>query len=104
MSDDLLTLARRLDQIVADLPGVSIVFASDPAVIRTAKQLTAGSQTPPLISVAASDSGVDIAASVGVTGTDLAPVTASIIAAAIRAELPEGLEATVSVRISRISD
>jgi hypothetical protein len=104
VSDANLELARRLDLTVREVPGVTTVFATDAAVVRTARQLASGADAVPLVSVTTSDDGLAIVASIGVTGAELAPVTASIVAAAIRAELPVGLDATVSVRISRIAD
>jgi hypothetical protein len=103
MTDDLLLLASRLDAAVRQVPGVTTVFAADAALVRTARQLTVGTEPLPLVSVAASDDGVAVIASVGVTGGELAPVTAAIVAAAIRSVLPIGVDATVAVRVSRIA-
>ncbi len=102
MSDDLQELARRLDNLVRGVPGVLTLFAADPVLLRSAKQVTARDETLPLIAVRASNESAEITVSVGVSNENQAPETAAMVAAVIRASLPWP-DAVVRVRVSRIS-
>jgi hypothetical protein len=103
MSDDLRVLARELDDLVRGLPGVITLFAADPVMLRSAKQITARDEAIPLIAVRTSNESAEITVSVGVSSTSQAPETAAAVAAAVRTLLPWP-DALVHVRVSRVSE
>ena len=102
MSDDLRRLARSLDDVVRQVPGVITLFAADPILLRSAKQITAGDDAIPLIAVRRSSSSAEVTVSVGVSSENQAPDTAAAVTAVVRESLPWA-DAVVHVRVSRIS-
>lgn len=103
MSDELKSLAGRLDAVVRAVPAVAALFAADPALLRSARELT----TRPdgglaLVSVTHAAEGLSIVVSVAASGQQQAPVTALAVSTAIRAALDPGIQAEILVRVSRI--
>lgn len=91
-----------LDSLVLALPGVVTLFATEPALARSALELVSGERS--LIDVRGPvDAAPDrITVSLGVDANHQAPVTAAAVAAAIRATLPPGAPTEIVVRISRV--
>jgi len=102
MTDDLDSLATRLDDIVRAVPSVTALYAAEPALLRSARELTVGRAGHPLVSVGRVEEGLSIVASVAASAHQQAPVTALAVSAAIRAALDPGIEAQILVRVSRI--
>ena len=97
--------ARELENLVLALPGVVAVYAAEPAVTRSAKELLGGPSSRVAVTGGAGSNAPErIVASVGVSATAQAPVTAAGVAAAIRAVLPAGAETEIVVRISSVRD
>ncbi|TBN58194.1 hypothetical protein EYE40_12780 [Glaciihabitans arcticus] len=86
-----------LDALLLALPGVVSLYATEPAVARSARELVSGTRA--LVEV----SPERIVANVAVDASAQAPVTAAAIADAIRATLPYGATTEIVVRISRVS-
>ena len=105
MSRDLAELALEVDAVIRSIPGVVTLFSVDPALLRTARELTSGAQDLALSQVLAGDDGLSIVASVGVAGDTQAPATARTISDAIRGSLGADDRATASihVRVSRVA-
>lgn len=95
-------LASRLDAVVRAVPGVVTLFSASPAIVGTVRQLTAGEDAVALVQVKSGTEGLQIIASVGVSGQDQAPRTAAAVSSAIRAALDAGVVAEVHVRVSRV--
>jgi hypothetical protein len=102
MTDDLRSLAHALDALVRSVPGVTTLFAADPALVRSVRQVTSLEEPLPLVTITSSNDVLAVVVSVGVTGDEQAPLTAAAVADAVRAALPVG--AAVSVRVSRVVD
>jgi len=100
MTQDSRAIAALLDEVVRGVPGVATLFAADPALLRSARQLTAFADTVPLVAVSESADVLTIAVNIGVDDDEQAPMTAASVAVAIRAALP-GREVEVAVRVSR---
>lgn len=103
MSVDLSALAVQLDDIVRAVPGVNVLYSATPAIVSSVRQIAPGGATTSLVQVRAADDGVQIVASIGVLASVQGPATAADVSAAILAAVPEGLEAKVHVRISRVA-
>ena len=91
-----------LDDIVRSVPGVLALYSAPPAVVTSARQLVAGGGDVALVSVRGTPEGSEIVASIGVGGQEQAPRIAAAVSAAILAALPEGVPASVHVRVSRV--
>ena len=92
--------ATELETVVRSVPGVVTLYEPDAAASRIARQLLPGS--PSLIDIGGSSEEPTITVSVGVDGSLQVPVTAARVAEAIRAALPAGVDADITVRISRV--
>lgn len=105
MNADLNQLALRLDAVVRVVPGVSSLFSAEPALVRSARAITAA-QPVGLVKVAAGPDGLSIVASVGVSAEVQAPTTALTVSDAIRDALDPAVAETaaIHVRVSRIAD
>jgi hypothetical protein len=103
MTDDLESLATRLDAVVRSVPAVAALYSAEPALLRSALELTVGpAEELALVSVRRAEDGLSIVASVAASAEQQAPVTALAVSAAIRAALDPGVEAEILVRVSRI--
>jgi hypothetical protein len=102
VNDDLGALALSLDDVVRAVPGVVSLFAADPVLLRSTRQLTAHQAALALVTVTRSGESAEVTVSVGVGGGIQAPDTAAAVAAAVREALPWP-DAIVHVRISRVS-
>ena len=92
--------AAALETVVRAVPGVVTLYEPDAAASRIARQLLPGS--PSLIDLGGDADSPTITVSVGVDGSLQVPVTAAHIAEAIRAALPPGVDADITVRVSRV--
>lgn len=102
MSEDLRSIARRLDDVARSVPGVATLFAADPALLQAAKRLAAGGESSPLTTVSRAADTLTVTISVGVRGELKAPDTAAAVASAVKAALPES-NVAVLVRVSRVA-
>ncbi|QNE47303.1 hypothetical protein F1C58_10620 [Glaciihabitans sp. INWT7] len=103
MTDELTSLAAQLDAVVRSVPSVAALYAAEPSLLRSVRELTTGPDTPiALVSVRRVDEGLAIVASVAASGRQQAPVTALAVSTAIRSVLAPGVEAEILVRVSRI--
>lgn len=95
-------LASELDIVVRNVPGVVSLYSTAPAIVSAVRQLTEGPEGGTLVTVRSVEGVWQVAASIGVASSVQAPHTAAAVSAALLAAIPAGLEATVTVRISRI--
>ncbi|CAN5176247.1 hypothetical protein [Frigoribacterium sp. UYMn621] len=103
MTDELDSLAAQLDAVVRSVPTVAALYAAEPGLLRSVRELTAGADTPlAMVSVRRAQQGLAIVASVAASGRQQAPVTALAVSTAIRSALAPGVEAEILVRVSRI--
>jgi hypothetical protein len=102
MTRELDEIALSLDAVVRSVPGVAALFSATPAIVHSARELTPGSAA--LTEVAADAEGIAIVASVGVTGTTQARVTAQAVSEAIRDAIRGGPaeHAVIRVTVSRV--
>lgn len=96
-----MSLAAAIEAVVRDVPGVVTLYSPETVASRAARQLLPGSSS--LVLLSGPEDSPQIVISVGVDGTLQAPVTAATVAEAVRAALPPGSEAQISVRISRVT-
>ena len=96
----MIPLAQQLEEVVRGLPGVVALYSTQPAVVRSARELVAGVE--PLVAISQQGETLRIAVSVGVDASAQAPATAAGVAASIRAALPAGTDADVVVRVGRV--
>lgn len=102
-------LTYELTQMLRTVPGVTAVYATKPvlakvvsAVVEAVKNEPAGAH---LVSVTATDDGLDIAAYIGVTDEEPAPTVCLRAHDAIRAFVAENADvpaAAVEVKIGRV--
>ncbi len=92
----------RLDDVVRAVPGVVALYSAAPVVVASARQIVATGKDVALVSVRGTPEGSEIVASIGVGGQEQAPRIAAAVSAAILAALPEGVPASVHVRVSRV--
>lgn len=102
MNPDLHATALRLDEVVRTVPGVVSLFSSDAALVRATRELTA-TAVPAMISVSLVEGELVVAASVGVSTDQQAPVTARAVSDAIRRALGDLPISDIRVRISRVT-
>ncbi len=103
MTDELELLATRLDTVVRAVPAVAAIYSAEPALLRSALELTAGPAAQlALVSVRRVEQGLSIVASVAASAEQQAPVTALAVSTAIRTALGPDVEAQILVRVSRI--
>ena len=104
MTDD--ELAALVETVARTVAGVTTVYSALPPIARSARQLTSGESSVPLVAVTRTAGTLTVTVNVGVTGDGQAPITAAAVAAAIRAALAANdLDtAQVAVRVSRIHD
>jgi len=104
MTDD--DLAARVETAARTVPGVITVYSALPPLARSARQLTSGDNSVPLVAVSRQDGTLTVTVNVGVTGSGQAPITAAAVASAVRSLLtePDTESAQVLVRVSRIHD
>jgi len=103
MSDD--ELAILIETAVRGVDGVATVYSALPPLARSARQLTAGTATLPLVALARKDGLLTVTVNVGVSAPQ-APATASAAAIAVRTVLDAaGIpDAEVAIRVSRVHD
>ena len=103
MTDD--ELAAAIEVAVRGVAGVATVYSALPPLARSARQLTAGTSTLPLVALARRDGALTVTINVGV-GAPQAPATASAAALAARTVLDAAgaADAEVVVRVSRVHD
>ncbi len=103
MTGELDSVAMMLDDVVRSVPGVAALYSAQPAIVRSARELTTGAAA--LVVVRSDRNGVSVIASVGVVGDRQARATAQAVSEAIRDALVDGpaVGATVHVRVSRIA-
>jgi hypothetical protein len=103
MSGSLSELALQLDDLVRTVPGVATLFSANPALLRSARQLTAGGEVA-MITVGSTDTGLTVVASIGVMADVQAPITARAVSDAIRVALAgwPGVS-EIAVRVSRVA-
>jgi len=98
------SLSQKLESLVLAMPGVVTVYSSGPSVTRGALELTSGSSSRVQVTGGDQSSSPDrIVVNVGLEAAAQAPVTATAIAAGIRAALPEGAATEIVVRISSVT-
>ena len=98
-------LAAELDIVVRAVPGVVSLYSTAPAIVSAVRQLAEGpegAEGGTLVTVRSVHGVWQVATSIGVASTVQAPRTAAAVSAALLAAIPDGLEAAVTVRISRI--
>lgn len=94
-------LAHQIEAAVRAVPGVIALYAVDPAIVRSVRELAAGPVS--LVDISGPVESPRISVSVGVAAVRGAPTTAATVGDAIRDALPAGLAAEIAVRVSRVS-
>ncbi len=102
MDHDLVLLASRLDDVVRAVPGVGALYSSTPAIVTSVRQIATRGEAASLVAVRPQGEAYEIVANIGVLKAVQGPQTAAAVSAALLAALPDGMLASVHVRISRV--
>lgn len=98
-----LELAAATDAAALQVPGVRRLFAADPAPVRAARQVTAGTSTAlPFSSVGDEDGARRVAISIEVDGARPAAEIAADVAARVR-DATGSADVRIRVRVSRVA-
>ncbi|MFZ4893753.1 hypothetical protein ACL9RL_04820 [Plantibacter sp. Mn2098] len=108
MSDDLRSQATTLDDVVAAVPGVAAVYATQPALLHAAKETLGailGSGPASLVLAKEAKGVVTVEANIAVAADAAAPQVASAVRDAVLAVLPELFPGTADPVITvRVTD
>ncbi|MBC7595827.1 MAG: hypothetical protein H7288_18130 [Kineosporiaceae bacterium] len=105
---EIIDLSQELTRLVRTIPGVEAVYATRPLantlVSLAVRTLTGAPIAADLVSVQTADAGITISASIGTSGDEPAPVTASRVHDAIVERLTElgVLPVSIDVRIGSV--
>lgn len=99
-------LARRADAAARAVEGVVRLYSAAPIPARLARQITRPDEDAPLTVVERDPERLAVTVCLGVSALRAAPVTARLVAEAVRAELAGHAERAVHVhvRVSRVTE